>query len=256
MNLKDLAGKVRYTLMKRQKIRKALLIISFLLFPVTIYYFSPYLIIQGASEGIITGSFVVFGMMFFASLFFGRAYCGWICPAGGLQECLILAADKKARGGKQNLIKYVIWTPWIAIIAVVFISVGGVRKIDFLYQTTNGISVADTMAYIVYYAVLLLIVILSLAAGRRGFCHYACWMAPFMIIGTKIKNLLKIPSLHLTADPDKCIACGKCNQKCSMSLNVSAMVKKGNMKNTECILCGECVDVCPKSAIRYKVTSK
>ncbi len=34
--------------MKRQNIRKLLLIISMLLFPITIWYMSPYLIIQGA----------------------------------------------------------------------------------------------------------------------------------------------------------------------------------------------------------------
>lgn len=42
--------------MKRQNIRKLILIISMLLFPVTIWYMSPYLIIQGAMEGIVTGS--------------------------------------------------------------------------------------------------------------------------------------------------------------------------------------------------------
>ena len=33
----------------RQKIRKTMLFVFFLLFPVTIWYFSPYLIIQTAS---------------------------------------------------------------------------------------------------------------------------------------------------------------------------------------------------------------
>lgn len=242
--------------MKRQKVRKFLAILSFLLFPVTIYYFSPYLIIQGASEGIITGSFIVFSAMLLASLFFGRAFCGWLCPAGGLQECLALVSGKKAKGGRRNWTKYAIWIPWIAIIATISIAAGGFRKIDFLYQTTNGISVANTMSYIVYYAVLLLIVVLSLTAGKRGFCHYSCWMSPFMIIGTKIKDLMKIPSLHLSADPDKCIDCKQCTKKCPMSLEVDTMVKKGCMRNTECILCGECVDVCPKSAIKYRVTNK
>ena len=41
----------------RQKIRRTMIFISFLLFPVTIWYFSPYLIIQAASEHIMNGSF-------------------------------------------------------------------------------------------------------------------------------------------------------------------------------------------------------
>ncbi len=44
--------------MKRQRIRYAALFFSMLLFPVTIYYLSPYLIIQASFSGAIAGSFV------------------------------------------------------------------------------------------------------------------------------------------------------------------------------------------------------
>ena len=54
--------------MNRKNIRKLLLIISLLLFPITIWYMSPYLIIQGAMEGIISGSFVVFTCMLLGSI--------------------------------------------------------------------------------------------------------------------------------------------------------------------------------------------
>lgn len=70
---------------RRQRVRKALLFVSFLLFPVTLYYFSPALILQGASEGVINGSFIVFGLMFLSALSVGRLWCGWACPAGALQ---------------------------------------------------------------------------------------------------------------------------------------------------------------------------
>ena len=73
-----------------------------------------------------------------------------------------------------------------------------------------------------------------------------------MIIGTKIKNLLKYPSLHLKADSEKCIQCKLCTENCLSSLEVDEMVQKREMKNTECILCGECVDNCPKAVIKYR----
>lgn len=56
----------------RQKIRKTILISSFLLFPITIWYFSPCLIIQAASEHIMNGSFIVFSLMLVLSMLFGR----------------------------------------------------------------------------------------------------------------------------------------------------------------------------------------
>ena len=44
----------------RQKIRRILLLVSMLAFPVTLYYFSPYLIINGAFSGILAGSAITF----------------------------------------------------------------------------------------------------------------------------------------------------------------------------------------------------
>lgn len=242
--------------MKSSKVRKALVIISFLLFPVTIYYLSPYLIIMGAGEGVITGGFIVFGAMFLLSLFLGRSLCGWVCPAGGLQDCLMLANDRKAQGGRRDWIKYIIWVPWLALIVFTAISSGGYKKTDFFYQTVYGISVSRPEAYIIYYAVILLITVLALTSGKRSFCHYVCWMAPFMVAGRKISNLLRLPSLGLKVEQDKCSHCKRCSSKCPMSLEVDQMVGRGSMENPECILCGECTANCPNRVIHYTFGNK
>ena len=72
--------------MNRQRVRKALIIFSFVLLPVTFAYISCPIIIEGASKGIITGGLIVFTLIFISSLFLGRLWCGWLCPGGGLQE--------------------------------------------------------------------------------------------------------------------------------------------------------------------------
>jgi Polyferredoxin len=239
--------------MKRQQIRKLLLIISMLTFPITLYYLSPALIIQGAAGGIITGSFIVFTMQFLLSLVFGRAFCSYICPAGGVQEACTLMVNKKAKGGKLDWIKYIIWVVWLSIITLMFVLNKNPLKIDFLYQTNNGISVSEPLSYIIYYIVIALIVGLALTTGKRGFCHYVCWMAPFMIVGSRLKKDLNIPSLNLKSEREKCINCKKCSQVCPMSLNVNEMVQKGDNFNTECILCGECIDSCPKKVLSYHI---
>lgn len=237
--------------MKRQNIRKALIIISFLLFPITIYYFSPFLIIEGMTKDIITGSFILFTLLFFISLFFNRVFCGWICPSGGLQEICMVSSNKQAKGGKLNWIKFFIWTPWIISIIMIFISSNKTKVINIFYATHHGISVAQPIAYSIYYIVVGLVVIMSFVGGKRAFCHYVCWMAPFMVIGTKLGALLRLPSLKLLADKDKCTNCGLCNKNCVMSLNVNEMVQKSSMENSECILCGGCIDNCPKGVIKY-----
>jgi len=80
-------------------------------------------------------------------------------------------------------------------------------------------------------------------------------MAPFMILGRKIRNLFRWLSLRLRADADACIDCERCTRECPMSLDVHGMVRSAAMENSECILCGSCIDICPKDVIHYTFNS-
>lgn len=246
---------------KRQRTRIALLIGSFLLFPITLNYFSPYVIIDGASQGIVNGSLVMFALMFLSALFFGRLWCGWACPAGALGEICMAANDKPVNGKKMDWIKWVIWVPWLAIIVASVVAAGGYRSVDLLLHTVGGISVAGTpdrpilYAYVIYYGVVALFAGLAIFAGRRAGCHSICWMAPFMILGRKLRNTLAWPALRLKASPERCSDCKTCTTNCPMSLDVNALVHTGHMEHSECILCGSCVDHCAKKAIVYSFSA-
>ncbi len=237
--------------MNRQKIRSLLVLVMFALFPIIYYYFSPYLVIMGASEGIVAGSLIVFVLLFVSSLFLGRAFCGWICPAGATQELCMKVRNKSFSNGKKNWIKYGIWVPWVSIIVLMFVQAGGILAIDPLYQTYYGISITGIESIIMFVAIAGIIAAIALIAGKRASCHTICWMAPFMIIGRKISNSIGLPSLQLASNTDKCVNCKICTKKCPMSLEVNDMVQARNMENIECILCGSCVDNCPKGAIKY-----
>ena len=240
--------------MKRQTIRKTLIFISFLLFPVTMWYFSPYLIIQALSQHILNGSFWVFLAMLELSMFCGRAWCGYLCPAGGLQECCSMINNKPAKQGRRDKIKFVIWVIWIILIITTFILGKNDVTIQFFYMTEHGISIAQIYNYVIYYVVIMILVFPALFHGKRGACHYLCWMAPFMIIGETIGRVLHLPQLHIEADESKCISCKKCSSACPMGLEVHTMVKcHKNSTCTECIQCGACVDACPKGVLSYRL---
>lgn len=119
----------------------------------------------------------------------------------------------------------------------------------------NGISVSDPSNYVMFFLVLLVFVLLAFAVGRRAFCHTMCWIAPFMILGRKLRNTLRWASLRLKSVKENCISCKKCTKSCPMSLDVNGMVQKEAMENRECILCGTCVDVCPEDVIAYSFSS-
>ena len=242
--------------MNRQKARIVLSVVMVFLFPLIYYYFSPYLIIMGAAEGVIAGDVIAFAGLFVTSLFFGRAWCGWLCPAGATQELCSKVNGRQFNGRKRNLIKYFIWVPWISIVVIMFIQAGGVKGIDPLYQTWNGISVQDLQSVIMFAVIAGAIAVFALAAGKRAACHSICWMAPFLIIGRKIRNSANLPALQLEADKYKCVNCKTCTGNCSMSLDVNAMVHSQSMENSECILCGRCVDNCPQGVIKYTFGSR
>ncbi|MCL5985148.1 MAG: 4Fe-4S binding protein [Actinobacteria bacterium] len=237
--------------MVRQKVRRSILFFSFFIFPITFNYLSFILMIEGASKGIATTSVLFWSLWFVSSLFIGRVACGYICPFGGVQMVVNRVAPRKLRKIKHlRAVKYVLFVTWISLFVFFLVLAGGYEKIDFLYNTPNVVAVDSPQMLVVYYS-LMAVVLLPMLLGKRGFCQYFCFLGVLSIIGTKIKNFLRMPSLHLRADKGKCADCKSCDSICPMSIEVSRKVQSGSMSGTECILCGSCVDNCKNRVIQY-----
>jgi ferredoxin-type protein NapH len=233
-----------------QKIRKPIVISTAILFHLLLIFhlfFSPVIIVMASWRSIINASFIAFVLIFMLSLFFGRAYCSWFCPGCGVQEILSVFIKRKSRNSKALYIKYFIFAIWIGAIITGYI-VNGIHKIDLTYGMTD---VTLERKIILTIGAIALIVPLTAIFGRFASCKYICWQAPFMIIGTKVRDYLKIKGLRLTSDSDKCTSCKVCTLKCPMNLDVMDNVKNGEMGNTECILCGNCIDHCKQKAIYF-----
>ena len=253
--------KERKTHPKRQMARRIMLFVSFLLFPITVFYLSPVLSIWGPVMGIISGSLIIFGALFVFSLFMGRIFCSYLCPMGGMQTAISSIQNKRIKL-KSAFVKWIIFIPWLAtIIALPIIINNPFVGFNFIYRTGNasiglpGVSIVTLPGFIIYYGVVAIVFLLGLIVGKRSFCHHMCWISPFMIIGRKLSNWLRIPSLRLKTENEKCISCKRCDRSCPMSINVQELVKKGDMETSHCILCGNCIDACPKNVIQYIFTS-
>ena len=236
--------------MALRQLRKFTLTIAMLLFPITIWYFSPYLIIMAARH-VINGSFIVFTLMFVFGLFFGRLWCGWFCPTGGMSECFADFSPKAPKQGWRNYLKYGIWLVWISGVAVCHVFGKGDYTIQPFFMTERGISVSNIYCYIIYYGIVILFLIPAIVHGKRANCHYICWMAPFMIFGYKLGRLLRLPQVKIKSKPQTCAGCKSCQKVCPMSLDVPALAQRGEINSAECILCGECVAACKAGALRF-----
>lgn len=234
----------------RRRIRAAVSTLSVILFPVFFYYLSPVIPLMGGASGIVTGSLIVFVVLFLSAAFLGRGFCSYACPAGALQDTAVRGGSRPfPRGGRW--LKWVVWGSWLVGLGFLFRRAGGIRGIEFAFATRGGVSVSDVSSLIAYSIVALAFLILALAFGRRAACHTVCWMAPFLVLGRSAGRALNLPSLRVRSDPESCVSCGRCETVCPMSLPVSRLLKSGEVASGDCILCGECVDACTARTLRF-----
>ena len=122
-------------------------------------------------------------------------------------------------------------------------------------RTSNNMSSGSSVqSYLIYYGIVCLILAPAILSGKRAFCHYFCWMAPFMVAGMKLRRLLRLPGLCVRENEKaECVSCGKCRRACPMGIDVEREIKDGSVQSLECILCGACIDSCPAKALGYGV---
>jgi ferredoxin-type protein NapH len=138
-------------------------------------WMSPAVSQFGAWMGIVAGSVLFFISLFAVALFLGRGFCGWVCPAGAMQDLLRPTRNRRVRKGRW--VKFVVWGIWIALLSAGLI-LNRPLKIDPLFFTESGVSISEPQQYIIYGMVVAVFIVLALSVGRRGACHTVCWMAP------------------------------------------------------------------------------
>ena len=185
------------------------------------------------------------------SLLVGRAFCGWICPIGTLQDILTgwarrLSGDKKQpRRGIKSKARYPIQVP---------------QKVDhwlryLKYLVLVGILIASTMtiypplwdfcpARVLFsfqlttpllWSVFITFVITSLLV-QRFWCKYLC------PLGALLAVFNKIAPLRIVIDQDRCTSCHRCEADCPVDI---APIPE-NMRSLECVQCLECIETCAR----------
>lgn len=188
---------------------------------------------------IITGKVQLWMGIFILSvviaLFFGRFYCGWLCPINTVMKAV--TALKRKFSLKSLTPPHFLTNPFIRytslllfVLTFIFIMVTG-QKLPIL-PFLLALGVALTLFFPEY-------------LWHSYLCPYG---AIFTLTGSKAKKSLQIPS-------DQCVKCGSC-----LNLLVcpgNAIKIKDNtfsIDKGQCLLCFDCVRTCPKNIIQYKLT--
>ncbi len=190
---------------------------------------------------------------------FGRGFCGWICPLGGLPE-FITTVGKKRRwsirfleekpsklGGFSltGLTGLKAWVEWLRYGILVFVIL---LSLLVPFAIVNIISPALWLKsypafWIIVVALLIFAVVLPFMTKRRWWCDIIC------PVGATLALLHKVDIFGIKIDKNKCNACMDCVKECRMFAMTPQGVERGGAMSGNCIKCGRCIEACPEDAI-------
>jgi polyferredoxin len=179
-----------------------------------------------------------------ATLLFGRLYCGWVCPAGGLQE--IVHAEKNAVVVPPVVHRWLKYLKYVALVALIaFVALAD----EPVFRDWDPFRVAwDLGGPLVPLAALAAIIITSVFV-YRPWCRYLCPMGAIFAVAARLSLLRLVPAAS-------CVGCKLCSRNCgAQSLAVSEDTGRVTVDQEECMGCGACRSTCRKEGIRLGLPS-
>ncbi len=208
-------------------------VLGFLIFaPVAPYQFQALVLrdVQGLGGPLVAGA-AGLTVVAVLTVVFGRFFCGYLCPAGAVQEIAYHAPVPKLHPSLKN--------PFMAVRGIIFV-IFIIMAFVFSASLLAWFGIRDFFHLVLSAGSIVFIIVLAVSmAFYRPFCRLVCPYGALLALGAAA-GILK---LRRTA---ACIACGKCEKACPTD-----EAKKDDAK-AECYLCGRCLEVCPKEgALRY-----
>ncbi len=200
---------------------------------------------------------VVLAATLATALLMGRAFCGWICPLGTVQEWLARLAQKMTSGrSTPSARRSKAWLPldippvldrplralkYVVLGLVLWGSISAVvppLEPFCPYKTLFHFELDSALAWSV-----LTITLVGSLLVERFWCKYLCPMGALLAIFNKISPL----RVHTA---DACVDCGQCGTTCGMGIKE----RPENIRSLECIRCLDCLDTCKRpDAIELKL---
>lgn len=178
----------------------------------------------------------IYGASLIIAIFFGRVYCGYICPMNTLMiptewmsKKLKIQTDKTPKWLRSG---FFVWVTLVVSVAVMLLSKRVLKKDIPLLLIWLGLSVLITIRY-----------------KPEVFHNYIC---PF---GALQKVFGKFAIFSHRVKKDSCTGCKLCEKSCPTSA-IKVTEKKAEISTSYCLQCTNCADVCPKSTIKYTTKSK
>ncbi|OPL08225.1 MAG: hypothetical protein AVO33_01595 [delta proteobacterium ML8_F1] len=181
---------------------------------------------------VILGTIQIWLGIFIATLlltpFYGRLYCGYVCPINTLTEATRPLARKKKWPVPRWLKHPAVRIGFLLLMVVVMATTMRAGKPLPILPLLSALGVLLSLFY-------------EEALWHRYLCPY----------GTLLSLPGKLTTKGYTVDPATCIGCRKCQQVCPSDA-ITMVDKKAVINLSECLVCGSCAAVCPVKAIEIK----
>ena len=189
--------------------------------------------------------FVLWSSIAVSLLFWGRgAYCGWLCPFGGIQDILHKVAGRL--GLPSINIKFFwherLWAiKYIIFLGLLGLSFHSVALAEFFsevepFKTTILLHFDRELGFVLY-AILLLGIGLFI---NRFFCRYLCPLGAALAIPGRIRMFEWLKRRH---------QCGLECQICAHECHIQAIHPEGHINLNECFYCLDCQKIYHDSAL-------
>ncbi len=188
---------------------------------------------------------IALGLLLLSTLVVGRAFCGYACPLGAMQELLSHFKFKASAAGQQSVkgavavseraAKYIRVVVLAVLVAITLIWGIAIIQLTSPFLGFRVFVQPGIVAIAIPVAMLAAIAVASVFV-YRPWCRLAC---PFGTLAWATSKFSKY-KLHRTA---ACTDCGLCEKVCPVG-----EAARGSSK-ASCFLCNRCVEVCPKGAI-------
>lgn len=188
---------------------------------------------------------VFFALMFLMflvvamSVFYGRVYCGYLCPQMIFSEVSVSLESRLRRWAvKRGYPKRVGRAIFYAAVAAASVALAFVFIAYFVEPRDlfrRLVSLDVTTAAGISGATVTVLTFLDFTLVRQRFCTTVC---PYGYLQGLIgdKNTLLV---HYRDEAHDCIECGKCVRVCPMDIDI-----RKSPFQIECVHCAECIDAC------------
>lgn len=181
--------------------------------------------------------------LFLGLIFLGRILCGFVCPAGLIQDLMyklrqVLHIPEVIVSDRMNKILQPLKWLWIVLFLGFAFTGGDFCDICPLKVFTTAQGGFWTNLYLGGFLAVAVLV------GSFFIKRFWCLMCP---MGYLMGIFRRFNLFKLKKDCTACTECGACYETCAMRLkNVYTEREKEDVQTVDCLMCGECIHKCPE----------